>query len=138
MGMDLYPRNKALGEFTAGAFFWPWMLESGVGLPVGYGKGFMPGQYLKINRPDGLSLAHNDGARVTAREAKQMAQIARWVASYQDALHAEWERMPESERQDMDALKRLTPCNRPVRRYFVARLIAFADWAEQSGGFRVR
>lgn len=119
-----------------GTFSWSWMLENGVGLPVGYGRGFGPGQFIYLARPDGLCVGYNDGARVSASEAKQMAQVARWLADYQDALYREWEKIPEAERERMIESTRLN-YNVPVRRDFVEKVRAFAAWAEKSGGFRV-
>ncbi len=123
-----------------GAFSWSWMLEAGVGLVVGYGKGFKPAQFVYLNRPDGLCVAHNDGARITAKEAKQMAQVATWLADYQDALHAEWMKVPETERMKMEEynsknLDRLY--SPPVRRDFIEKVRAFASWAEKSAGFTI-
>lgn len=136
MGYTLKPRHRAVSDFDAGGFSWPWMLDAGVGLPLGYGKAFVPGQYVARNRKDGLCVSANDGARISASEAKQMAQIARWVADLQDSLYAEWEKMPASEQQRMrDDRTRLYTL--PVRRDFVEETRAFADWAEKSGGFRV-
>lgn len=136
MSFDLRPRNKAMGDFEAGGFFWPWMLEAGVGLPVGHGPAFSPGQFIYRRRPDGKSLGYNDGARVTSAEAKQMAMLARWVADHQDMLDAEWEKLPEAERTRM-AENRTGLYKKPVRRDWVEHMRAFAEWAEKSGGFRV-
>lgn len=136
MGYDLRPRNKAAGDFQMGAFSWCWMLDNGVGLPVGYGPGFAPGQFIYRTRPDGKCIGHNDGARITAAEAKEMAKVARWLADYQDDLYAQWMKEPEENRQRMqDNTNRLYKC--PVRRDFVEKVRAFAEWAEHSGGFRV-
>jgi len=136
MGYDLRPRNKKVDGFSMGAFSWSWMLENGVGLPVGYGPGFAPAQFIYRARPDGLCIGYNDGARVTAAEAKEMAKVARWVADYQDDLYAQWMKEPEESRQRMqDNTNRLYKC--PVRRDFVEKVRAFAEWAEKSGGFTV-
>ena len=136
MGFDLSARNKDAGDFSMGAFSWAWMLENGVGLPVGYGPGFAPAQFIYRARPDGLCIGYNDGARVTAAEAKQMAQVARWLADYQDDLYAQWMKEPEEKRTQMEntggRLYKL-----PVRRDFVDKVQGFAEWAEKSGGFRV-
>lgn len=136
MGFDLRPRNKAAGDFSIGAFSWPWMLEAGVGLPLGYGKGFSPGQFLTSNRKDGLCVAYNDGAHVSAAEAKQMAQLARWVADFHDSKHAMWADLPEIERERMGA-NRDGLYSLPVRQDFIEKTRAFAAWAVMSGGFRV-
>lgn len=136
MGFDLTPRNKAAGYFSMGAFSWSWMLNAGVGLPLGHGPGYAPGQFIYAPRPDGLCIEYNDGARVSAKEAKQMAMIARWICDHQDRLYAEWMKVDEAERKRMqDSSARLyTP---PVRRDFVEKIRAFADWADRSGGFRI-
>jgi hypothetical protein len=136
MGYDLRPRNKSAGSFHMGAFSWGWMLENGVGLPVGYGPGFAPAQFIYRTRPDGKCIGYNDGARVTAAEAKEMAKVARWLADYQEDLYAQWMKEPEESRQRMQGnTSGLYKC--PVRRDFVEKVRAFSEWAGQSGGFRV-
>lgn len=137
MGFDLYARNKEAGHFYMDAFSWSWMLEAGVGLPVGHGHGYAPGMFCFSRRPDGKCLSYNDGARVTAKEARMMAMVARWVADHQDRLHELWMQESGEDRQRMtdDRMRLFTP---PVRRDFVDKAREFADWADKSGGFRVR
>ena len=136
MGFDLRPRRKDADDFSMGAFSWAWMLDNGVGLPVGYGPGFAPAQFVYRTRQDGKCIGYNDGARVTAAEAKDMAKVARWLADYQDDLYAQWMKEPEESRKRMeDSPSRLYKL--PVRRDFVEAVRAFADWAEKSGGFTV-
>jgi len=136
MGFDLRPRNKKASDFSMGAFSWSWMLDNGVGLPVGYGPGFSPGSFIYRTRPDGKCIGYNDGAKVTAAEAKQMAAVAIWLADYQDDLFAQWEKLSDEERQRMrDSTSNLYTL--PVRRDFVAKIRAFAAWAPTSGGFHV-
>ena len=136
MGFDLRPRNKNAEDYSMGAFSWSWMLDNGVGLPVGYGPGFAPASFVYRTRPDGLCIAYNDGARVTAKEAKLMAMAARWLADYQDSLYDLWMKEPEEARDRMQSEpgRIYKP---PARRDFVEKVRAFADWAEKSGGFRV-
>lgn len=136
MGYDLRARNKGVATFSIGAFSWPWMLENGVGLPICHGRGVTPASFVYKTRPDGKCVAYNDGARVTAKEAKQMAQIARWVADYQYTLHELWMQQTEEERGHQ-ANNNHRLYNVPVRRDWVDKLRAFADFAEKSGGFRV-
>lgn len=135
MGFDLRPRNKKAGELSVGAFTWLWMLESGIGWPVGYGCGMRHGEFVWSRRPDDRCLQHNDGARVSASEAKDMAKAARWIASYQDSLWSVWIQETESFRLHMQQNPQLY--RMPVRRDVVEKARAFADWAERSGGFRV-
>lgn len=136
MGMDLRPRNKAAGDFHWGAFGWSWMLAEGVGLPVGHFPGLSPGEFIFLGRADGRSLGYNDGARVTAKEAKQMAMVSRWIVAKQRAMQDQFLARSEEERERMreDRFKVYTL---PVRTDWVDQLEAFADWAEKSGGFRV-
>jgi hypothetical protein len=136
MEYDLRPRNKAAGDFHMGAFSWCWMLDNGVGLPVGYGPGFSPGSFIYRTRPDGNCIGYNDGARVSAAEAKDMARVALWLAEYHDDFYAQWMKEPEDNRKRMqDSDSRLYKL--PVRRDFVEKVRAFAAWATTSGGFRV-
>ena len=136
MGFDLYPRHKKAGNFHAGAFSWHWMLNAGVGLAVGYGEGYSPAHFVYEKRADGLCIGYNDGARVTAKEAKQMAQLARWVHRHQKALAECFDREPEVRKNEM--LQNHTGLYKlPVREEFVSKLLSFADWAEKSGGFTV-
>lgn len=139
MGYDFAPSNESAGDFHVGAFCWPWMLDAGVGLVICTGKGFTPGSFVYAERPDGLSVNYNDGAAVTAEEARDMARVARWVADYQDTLRSVYEREPEAKRREMENAPILSGprYNIPVRRDFVEKLREFADWAEKSGGFRV-
>jgi hypothetical protein len=136
MGYDLTPHNKAADDLHMGAFSWSWMLDNGVGLPLGYGPGFAPGQFIYRTRPDGLCVGYNDGARVAEAEAKDMAKVARWLADYQDDLYKQWMKEPEESRKRMENnhnhLYKL-----PIRRDFVEKVRAFAAWAEASGGFCV-
>lgn len=136
MGFDLSPRNKKAGPFSMGAFSWSWMLDAGVGLPVGYGPGFSPGSFIYRTRQDGLCIGYNDGAQVSAKEAKQMAMVARWIADYQDDLYAQWMKEPEEKRQRMQD-NPSSLYKTPVRRDFVEKIRAFAEWADLSGGFAV-
>lgn len=136
MGMDLTARNKEIGEFHWGAFGWSWMLAEGVGLPVGHFAGLSAGEFIFLERPDGRSLGYNDGAKVSSKEAKEMAKVARWIVAKQRAMYQQYQSRSESERESMreDRHKLYTL---PVRQDWVDHLEKFADWAEKSGGFRV-
>jgi hypothetical protein len=136
MGFDLKPRNKAAGFFHMGAFSWHWMLEAGVGLPFCYGKGIEPAQFVYGGRKDGLCIGYNDGARITASEARTMATLARWVADYQDAVHRLHDEATEEARKRWESDPHRI-YSLPVRRDFIKLARDFADWAEKSGGFRV-
>jgi len=136
MGMELHARNKAAGQFHWGAFGWSWMLGEGVGLPVGHFHGLSPGEFIYLDRPDGRCLGYNDGAKVSAKEAKDMAKVSRWVVAKQRAMRQQLERRSQQERDDM-AEDKYRLYTLPVRADWVDQLEKFADWAEKSGGFRV-
>ena len=141
MGFDLKPRNRKAGGFHMGAFSWSWMLQDGcVGWVLGIGKGFKPAQFVYRNRPDGLCVAHNDGARVTATEAKEMARMATLLCDWQDTLHEQWMMQPEEKRREMEEYNSKNMhglYSPPVRRDFIELVREFAVWAVKSGGFTI-
>lgn len=136
MGYDLRPRNSGVDTFCMGAFSYAWMMDTAVGMVVGYGPGLEPGSYVSYERKDKCDLMHNDGGRISAKEAKEMAKMARLVAAQQDLLHYHFDRLDEATknryRENNSKLYKL-----PVRKDFVQKLKDFADFAEKSGGFRV-
>ena len=134
MGFDLKPRNKAAGMYHA--IGWTWMLEAGVGLVLCVGRGVEPGTFVYRMRPDGNCPYYNDGCRVSAKEAREMARLARLLADYQDVLYDVWMKTPEDKRARIE--NRFDPIyHLPVRRDFVGGAREFADWAEKSGGFEI-
>lgn len=138
MGYDLMPRNKSLEGFHFGAFGWPWMLDQGVGLVVGYAQGRVPGTFLYT--PDardkqGRNLMYNDGAYVTADAARAMARAARALASAYRAINREWDELTEEQRRIQEPMK--DTYRRPVREDWLDSIERFAQWAEQSQGFHV-
>lgn len=136
MGYDFKPKNKSAGWFNLGAFSFSWMLEAGAGLPLGFGKGLTPGMVVYKSRPDGMCIHTNDGAGVTAKEAKEMAKVLRWICDYQDLLNEIWTKQPEEDQRRMTG-DHTHLYNIPIRRDFVDKARAFADWAEKSGGFAI-
>jgi hypothetical protein len=137
MGFDLKAKRDDVDGFHMGAFSWSWMIDAGVGLPLCCGRGVEPASYVYKGDPENPGSPHsNDGFRVTEEQAKAMAQLARWIADYQDTLYEVWMREPEEHRtrveNDHSGLYRL-----PVRRDFVEKVRRFADWAETSGGFEI-
>lgn len=136
MGYDLRPRNSGVDTFSMGAFSYAWMMDSPVGAVVGYCPGFEPGSYVSIERPDKCDLMHNDGGKVSAKEAKEMAKVARLVAKQQDMLHELFDSLDEAtQKKYRDNSLKLYKL--PVRKDFVQKLKDFADFAEKSGGFKV-
>lgn len=136
MGFDLRPRNAAVSTFSMGAFSYSWMMDSPVGAVVGYCHGIEPGSYLGMERPDKCDLMFNDGGKVSAKEAREMAKVARLVAKQQDMLHEYFDNLDEATQKKYreNALK---VYKLPVRKDFVQKLKDFADFAEKSGGFKV-
>src|ERR1039457_2246220 len=98
MGYDFTPRNKKAGCYHIGAFSWPNMLDAGLGLVLGTGQGFAPAEFIYITRPDGLCVQYNDGSRVTAKECKELAKVARWIAAVQEARIKQWATIPAEDR----------------------------------------
>jgi hypothetical protein len=135
MGYDLKPKNKEAGYFHMGAFSWSWMIDAGVGWVLGTGAGFYAGSYVFCPRADGLEIHANDGARVTAKEAKEMAFVARLLCDYQDIKRSVWDKETPENRAEMEKNYRMF--STPVRKDFVELARKFADWAEKSGGFTI-
>lgn len=136
MGFDLRPRNKNLNTFTMGSFSYGWMMDSPVGWVVGYSKGITPTSYIAYVREDGCDLMSNDGGRVSAKEAKQMARMARLLAENQKQLHNHFDKLDEVTKKIYEENKD-NRYHLPVRKDFIEKIEAFADFAEKSGGFRV-
>jgi hypothetical protein len=144
MPFDFTPKNKASGEYSVGCFSWSFMLDAGLGLVLGTGEGFRPGQFVYITRPDGLCVHYNDGARVSAREAQELAKVARWIARVQEARIEQWKTIPAEEQKRMEADSK-TRLDHGLSRVYklpwapetVQQFRAFADWAEKSGGFKI-
>lgn len=136
MGYDLRPRNAGVSTFSMGAFSYAWMMDSPVGAVVGYCPGIEPGSYLVDERPDKKDLMYNDGGKISAKEAKEMAKVARLVAKQQDMLQEHFDSLDEAtQRKYRDNTLKLYKL--PVRKDFVQKLKDFADFAEKSGGFKV-
>ena len=136
MGFDFTPRNKTAGDFFISAYVWPYMLDAGLGLVLGCGEGFEPGHFIYIVRPDDRCIRHNDGARVTARECKDLAKVARWIAAVQEARIKQWEEVPAEEQQRMRKDK-FGIYKLPWHPGMVQQFRNFADWCEKAGGFRI-
>lgn len=136
MGFDFRPRNKGVSTYCMGAFSYGWMMDNGVGIVVGYGKGIEPGSYVFHSRKDGNDLMYNDGGQVTAKEAKEMAKVALRLVDYQDMLHEQFEKL-DDKTKELYLKNEHKYYNLPVRRDFVEKVRAFAEFAQKSGGFKV-
>ena len=144
MGYDFIPRNKKAGDYQIGSFSWPFMLDAGLGLVLGTGKGFAPAEFIYITRPDKLCVQYNDGARVTAKECRELAKVARWIAAVEDARIKQWATIPQERKDQMVSANKMLESNANSPLYnlpwhpdVVQRFRTFADWAEQSGGFKI-
>lgn len=134
MSYDLRPRNSNVETFTWGAFSWPVVLEMGLGWPVGYTNGIEPGSFIWTPDKRGLCIAYNDGAHVTAKQAKEMAQIARWIVEAGRARLNAWEKLTPERRAQHEKNEYV---KKPCGKDFLDSLEKFADWLEKSGGFNV-
>ncbi|MDY7043620.1 hypothetical protein RVS70_05315 [Virgibacillus sp. M23] len=138
MVYDLKPKNEELDWFSMGAFSWSWMLDAGVGLVLGQGKGIKPATYRYIPDENGASPRSNDGYYVDEEKAKIMAQVARGLVSVERGKTDEWNAMSEEEREQIDKWSlRSNIYNLPIREDFVDKAEKFADWSEKSGGFEI-
>lgn len=128
MSIDLTPRRRALGDFTMGTWSWGYLLELAGPVIPGFwnsrGRWYMvTGDRFHGHYPDVLG----DSGRsfyVRAAEARQLANVARNWAEIQGLL-------PESAR--IEPGKDKWP--EKVRDDWPPMFLAFADWAEKSGGF---
>ena len=136
MSFDLRPSNKKVSTYCMGSSCYFWMMDNGVGMVVGYGKGIEPGSYIFHKRKDDNNLMYNDGAKVTAREAKEMSKIALRLSDYQDMLYNEFEKLDEKTKKEYQKNEK-GYYNLPIRRDFVENIRAFSEFAQKSGGFRV-
>lgn len=140
MGYDFRAVKRGVDGFHLGAFSWPWMLDQGPGLLLGYGTGLKPGSYVyKANGgARGGSPVTNDGYRVGARDAKILARLLRELADVHDHRRRAFDAESEEWRNRVTALSSRDQVYKlPVRADFVAQMRGFAEWAERSGGFRV-
>jgi len=139
MGFDLVSRNKKLNSFYMGSFSWSWMLDAGVGLVLGAGRGVEPATCIWLPDNKGRSPYYNDGFRVTAAQARAMALAARGLVAVKESINDTWaslDAITADKYKRADVLG-LSLYQQPVRDDFIEKAQAFADWAEQSQGFAV-
>lgn len=136
MGFDLRAKRRDCEDWSTGAFSWSWMMMEGVGLPIGVYPGDGPCTFIFNERPDGLCTQYNDGARVSAKEAKEMAKIAHLLVAKHRAMKNIWNKLSEQEQEQRRNCK-VVSYNIPVRDDFIDKMESFANWAVKSGGFRV-
>jgi len=135
MGYDFVPRNKDLEAFYLGAFSWPWMLDAGLGLVIGTGPATKPGSYIFHPDEKGRSPRNNDGYRVSASDAKKMADIAEGIVFVERYIGEEWAELSEDQRLSWE--RRGDLYRKPIRKDFLDKAEQFAVWARQSKGFRI-
>src|SRR6185503_2298578 len=129
---DLVPRRRGAGDFYLGAFAWPFLIERAFGTlyPVTYqGPRWICafGADPRMPQGDGYPrLISNDGFRVSADEARQMARCARNLCAIQRAVAAAAAADPSEDWKGV-----------LFRSDWVVKFEQFADWAEGSGGFRI-
>ena len=158
MGYDFTPRNKKLGDFEridgGMGFSWPWFLQQGAGLPIGITNSFWGslenGDYLLANyRWEGKSLPiYNDGAYITAREAKAMADCIDVIIMRQEELKKAWDRLSKEDPEEfkrragndddiIEQMRLSKEYERPVRSDFLEKGRKLAQWMRKSRGFYV-
>jgi hypothetical protein len=129
MGYDFTPINEDCDDFSMGAFSWPALLRGPVGIALCIGPWIDDINQIMGGRDDGLDPLCNDGAMILDGEAKNLALLTRLFCDYQDVFFEEFEKLSEEERKNAK--------NAPIRRDFIEKYRAFADFAEKSGGFTV-
>lgn len=144
MGYDLIAKNKKskTQHISIGAFSWPIFLSyTGMGYVIGYGAGINPGTYVYKPQNKTGSPASNDGYEVSSMEAKAMAMCARGFVSVNRFLNKEWDEIEESERERMKITKGYDGKDLYNQGWAEDRLLQienFAEFAEQSGGFKIK
>lgn len=136
MAYDFFPKNPNAEPYSLGAFSWPIMLEAGLGLVLGTGKGFRPGEFVYLSRPDGRCVQYNDGATVTPEECAELAKVCRWIVAIQEARIREWEKLEEPTRRMMKADKAGT-YTLPWHPGYIQKFRDFATWCDQAQGFEI-
>ena len=134
MGYDLNARRS--GEhYYMGAFSFAWMLDAGVGLVINCGPAVKPAQFTFVPDKRGRCPYYNDGFQVDAKQAKAMALSARGLVAVMSHRNQQWADASPEERiwweKDLDTYKG------GVREDFLEKIRGFADFAENSGGFRI-
>jgi hypothetical protein len=152
MGHDLYPNNEALPHFPMG-LAWSFLLEQcgAYFTCVSHGARWYSLWDERMSthhhatdddtegRKDVVDTTYpaiicNCGFEVTEEEAKVMARIARNYAAIQRTLPE----LTEEERdQPITTPDYLRPFPQSIRRDWVEMYEQFAEWAEQSQGFKV-
>lgn len=112
MGFDLYPRRKNVEPVSFNGFMWAGMMDTGIGLVIGAGDGG-GGQWFFCG--EGENPFFNDGARVSAPDARVMARCA-----------------------STEALRLVTIGEHVEASHLVKSLKKFAAFAAESGGFEIR
>ena len=141
MGFDLNPKNKNIDSLSIVAFSWPIILqETGAGYVLGYGIGLKPGTYVYNNGNNGSPVS-NDGYKVTAKEAKMIAQVMRGFVTVQRFVNNEFEALSPEEKKALEDSEK----NNIYKSYYRMRwhedrmkqIELIADFAEKSGGFTI-
>ena len=128
MSYDLIPRNKKVKGLSFGAFTWPILLQdTGICHVIGYGQGLRPASYVyQVGNGNIGSPCSNDGYKVTASEARMMATVARGFVKVHTFNRKEW-----------DELRNKEMYNIPWHTNRIKLVDNFADFAENSGGFKI-
>jgi hypothetical protein len=122
-----------------GAFSFGWIMDSGVGLVIGYAPSVEPAQFTYQYDKNGKCPMYNEGYRVDAEHAKAMAMAAVGLVTTQKYIRNEWDRMSPEEREEKErGNKEWRHLYRePVRDDFIEEAKKFAEFAWESGGFTI-
>lgn len=151
MGYDLIarkPRDPEKSEFHFGAFTFPWLLDEGVGLVIGCAPARGPVDFSYTPDSQGRCPRYNDGFHVTVAQAKMMAAIARGLVLRDRFIYNEWLTLARGDAEtalklieEQRDLPKAHPSHGlyrvPANEKLLAQMEAFADFAEQSGGFSI-
>ena len=134
MSYDLRPKNKKIKNFNFSMHAWPRLLETGIGLVIGYSRGALPLSYYYKPDSNGYSPISNDGFLVTLEQAKIMSLLARAFVKNQRYFNDDFYKLSEQRQKN---LQELSDYYMPFHPIFLNDVEEFADFSEKSGGFRV-
>jgi hypothetical protein len=140
MPYDLIPRKQLVPMFSFGIMSWPVLLEQfGMMFPFMQFHGrwfFVSGADERFHSTHSMpQVITNDGFRVTAAESRMMAQMTRNFVHVQRQLERIEEKAPFP--PDWHFESKHWPNYLKVHDEWIDKCATFAEWAEQSGGFKI-
>ena len=125
MGYTFIANNKEIGDFALSAFHWPLILDQcgTYFIALSHGARWFYVQDIDErmgDSPEGPAIIFNSGFPITEEESKVLARIVRNYAIIQRSLDP--------------AKEAWIPA---IKLNLIDRIEAFAEWAEQSQGFKI-